>query len=73
MRSARYAFELHLFHTSDCPGMTGTCPIKLNDVLTLRQSNFEMLSGALVKPVEIYMYTCNFSVWVLAMSILIVD
>ena len=37
-------FELHSFHMSDCPGMTGTCPIKLNDVLTLRQSNFEMLS-----------------------------
>ena len=38
-------FEMHLFHMS---GMTGTCQIKLNDVLTLCQSNFEMLSGALV-------------------------
>ena len=26
-----------------CPGMTGTWQIKLNIVLTLRQSNFEML------------------------------
>ena len=34
-RRARYTFELHLFHMSDCPGMTCTCQIKLNDVLTL--------------------------------------
>ena len=31
----------------NCPGMTGTRLIKLNVVLTLCQSNFEMLSGAL--------------------------
>ena len=34
MRSVQYAFELHSFHMSDCLGMTGTCQIKLNDVLT---------------------------------------
>ena len=34
----------------DCPGMTSTCLIKLNDVLTICQSNFKMLSGALLPP-----------------------
>ena len=47
VRRARYAFELHLFHVG-LSGYDGTCHIKLNDVLTLRQSNFEMSSGVLV-------------------------
>ena len=34
MRSAQYAFELYPFHMSDCLGMTGTCQIKLNDIMS---------------------------------------
>lgn len=34
------------FYMSDCPSMTGTCPIKRIDVLTLRQSNFQDVIGS---------------------------
>ena len=34
------------FYMSDCLSMTGTCPIKLIDVLTLRQSNFKDVIGS---------------------------